>query len=142
MRSMPTTAARDEVNRPDGGGRSGGGGVSQEANAQSQREADRLNSGNLMLYAAEGDKSMNETTFVSVRQNADQTLYRRGTRWVDARMLDQAESEPERTIEFASDEYFELVDRFAREHRQSVLAAGGDIYLLRDGKRTLIKQSL
>ena len=84
---------------------------------------------------------MNETTFVSVRQNADQTLYRRGTRWVDARMLDQAESEPERTIEFASDEYFELVDRFAREHRQSVLAAGGDIYLLLDGKRTLIKQS-
>ncbi|MCC7389742.1 MAG: VWA domain-containing protein [Phycisphaerales bacterium] len=141
MRSMPTTAARDEVNRRAGGGRSGGGGVSQEANAQSQREADRLNSGNLMLYAAEGDKSMNETTFVSVRQNADQTLYRRGTRWVDAQMLDQAESEPERTIEFASDEYFELVDRFARENRQSVLAAGGDIYLLLDGKRTLIKQS-
>ena len=121
--------------------RRGGGGVSQEANARDQREAGRLNARNRLSYAAADDKSMNQTTFVSVRQNADQTLYRRGERWVDARLLDQAEAEPERTIEFASDEYFELVDRFAREHRQSVLAAAGDIYLLLDGKRTLIRQT-
>ncbi len=125
--------------------RGGGRGVSQESNAGEQRIADKLNSRNEFRYMKESAPGaldgLAETTFVSVRQNADQTLYRRGTRWVDARMLDQAESEPERTIEFASDEYFELVDRFAREHRQSVLAAGGDIYLLLDGKRTLIKQS-
>ena len=68
-------------------------------------------------------------------------LYRRGTRWVDAQLLDKADEAPERTIEFASEEYFELVDRFVRENRQSVLAVEGDLYLLLDGRRTLIRQS-
>ena len=76
-----------------------------------------------------------------MRQSADQTLYRRGSRWVDARLLEHADSEPERVIEFATDEYFDLVHRLAMESRQSVLAVEGDVYLLLDGQRTLITQT-
>ena len=137
--------AREELGRRVNE-RSGGGGVSQESNSRMQREADRVNAGNEMLFAATAGEpgakpSMAETQFVSVRQNADQTLYRRGERWVDAQLLDKADEAPERTIEFASDEYFALADRLANENRQSVLAVAGDIYLLLDGQRTLIRQT-
>lgn len=124
--------------------RAGGRGISQEYNSREQRSAEKLNTRNELRYAlqgAQGGGGVQETTFSSVRQNADQTLYRRGDRWVDAQLLAKAEEAPEQTIEFASDEYFALADRLAREHRQSVLAVEGDIYLLLDGKRTLIKQT-
>ena len=147
--NMPAAELQARMRREvgEGGGRrSGGGSVSQDANARRQLEADKLSRDNRLLYSLSagepGDpEQMQEARFVSVLQNADQTLYRRGTRWVDAQLLDQAEEEPERTIEFASDEYFELANRLAKENRQSVLAVAGDIYLLLDGKRTLIRQT-
>ncbi|VAX42001.1 hypothetical protein MNBD_PLANCTO03-2450 [hydrothermal vent metagenome] len=127
--------------------RSGGRGISQEANSRSQREAGKLNAYNSMRFSAPsggrgagGVQTMEETRFVSVRQNADQTMYRRGDRWVDAQLLDQVDAEPERVIEFASDEYFELAEQLARDGRQSVLAVTGDIYLLFEGQRVLIRQ--
>ena len=43
-------------------------------------------------------------------------------------------------IEFASDEYFEFAEQFARDGRQSVLAVTGDIYLVFEGQRVLIRQ--
>ncbi len=146
--SMPLreveAVARDEgpTRGPHGGG---GGGVSQEANAGGQRAAQKLNARNLMVVPGlargrGGAQTMEETRFVSVRQNADQTMYRRGDRWVDAQLLDQVDAEPERVIEFASDAYFELAEQLARDGRQSVLAVVADIYLLFEGQRVLIRQ--
>jgi len=139
-------AAREALRDRPADERAGAPSVSQDANIQAQRQADRMNLGNRLRYARGGGgqgggQGIDETSFVSVRQSADQTLYRRGSRWVDARLLEQAESEPERVIEFASEEYFELVDRLAKENRQSVLAVEGDVYLLLDGRRTLIRQT-
>jgi len=141
-RSVSAEQLRDRAFNERGGGRS----VSQDANAKSQREADKLNSYNQMRYAyipglAGASAGLGEASFVSVRQNADQTLYRRGDRWIDAQLLEHADEAPERTIEFASDAYFALADRLAKENRQSVLAVTGDIYLLLDGQRTLIRQT-
>ncbi|MBK7404247.1 MAG: VWA domain-containing protein [Phycisphaerales bacterium] len=144
---MPELRARmeREAGTRLGGGRAGSGAVSQEANSQAQQRSDKLNLDNRLLYAVGGgaakEAAVDETTFSSVRQSADQAYYRRGQRWVEAGLLDQAESEPERTIEFASDEYFTLVDRLAKENRQGVLAVEGDVYLMLDGKRTLVRQS-
>jgi Ca-activated chloride channel family protein len=125
--------------------RDGAGAVAQDTTVQTQRGAERLNLRNRLGYATDGggeaDDAMGEASFVSVRQAADQTFYRRGSRWIDARLLEQEESEPERVIEFASDEYFELADRLAKENRQSMLAVEGDVYLLLDGQRTLIRQA-
>ncbi|HZW09918.1 MAG TPA: VIT domain-containing protein [Phycisphaerales bacterium] len=127
--------------------RVGAGSVAQDETVQSQRDADRLNLQNAFRYSragggeADGADGLAETSFVSVRQAADQTLYRRGDRWIDARLLDEEASEPERVIAFASDEYFELARRLAEENRQSVLAVEGDVYLLLDGQRTLVRQS-
>ena len=145
---VPMPAMRERMRREveaGGGRRAGGGAVSQDANAQAQRSADKLNPGNMLLYSRDGiggkDAEMEQASFSSVRQSADQAYYRRGQRWVEAGLLEQAESEPERTIEFASDEYFALVDRLAKENRQGVLAVEGDVYLMLDGKRTLVRLS-
>jgi len=124
--------------------RSGEGAVLQELNAKVQADATSLNLRNQMLYAQGGGggaQDLGESAFVSVRQNADMTLYRRGDRWLDARLLETPDAEPEQVIEFASEEYFALATRLAGEHRQSVLAVAGDVYLLLDGKRTLVRQT-
>lgn len=124
--------------------RSGESAILQDLNAKQQADATSLNPRNQLLYAqggGRGARDLGESSFVSVRQNADMTLYRRGERWLDARLLDTPDAEPERVIEFASDEYFALATRLAGENRQSVLAVAGDVYLLLDGTRTLVRQT-
>ena len=81
------------------------------------------------------------TAFVSVRQVADRAMYRRGDRWVDAALLANEKDPPEQTIEFGGEEYFALVDRLASEGRQALLSVPGDVYLMLDGQRTLVRQT-
>lgn len=121
--------------------RAGRAGLSQELNAKQQVGAVRLNTRNRMQYAAGDTENLGLATFVSVRQNADMTLYRRGDRWLDARLLETPDAEPEVTIEFGSDEYFAMAEQLAAAGRQSVLAVAGDVYLLLDGRRTLVRQT-
>lgn len=85
------------------------------------------------------DEKMNRINVTSVCQVADRTLFKRGTRWVDARILDKEAEAPEATIEFASDAYRAIVEFLARENRQGLLALGGDVYLLHEGRRVLVK---
>ncbi len=121
--------------------RSGQSGLSQELNSKQQAGAKSLNRRNRMQYAAGSAEDFGQATFVSVRQNADMTLYRRGDRWLDARLLETPDAEPEVIIEFASDEYFALATRLAATNRQSVLAVAGDVYLILEGRRTLVRQT-
>ncbi len=46
---------------------------------------------------------------------------------------------PDETIAFATDAYFELSERLARENRQGLIAQRGDVYLLIDGRRVLVQ---
>lgn len=137
QQARDAAARREIVSR--NADRSSRSGVSQEINAKRQAEAGSLNLRNSLDYDA-GD-GLGSASFVSVRQNADMTLYRRGERWLDARLLETPDAEPEDVIEFASEAYFTLVERLAAEHRQSVLAVPGDVYLLLDGRRTLVRQA-
>lgn len=84
-------------------------------------------------------KDMQRVQVMAVCQVADQSLFRRGGRWVDGRLLGQEKEAPEQVIEFGSDEYRALVDELAAQGRQGLLAQGGDCYLLHQGRRVLVK---
>jgi len=85
------------------------------------------------------DKDMKKVEVATVQNIADQTLLRRQGRWVDSRLLEHEAEEPDETIAFATDAYFALSDRLAKENRQALMAQRGDVYLLIDGRRVLVK---
>ncbi len=85
------------------------------------------------------DEDLNYVQVTSVCQVADRTLFKRADRWVDSRILDKEAEAPDKTIAFASEEYFKLVDDLVKENRQGLLAQGGDCYLLHNGQRVLVK---
>ncbi|MFM9995681.1 MAG: VWA domain-containing protein [Phycisphaerales bacterium] len=108
--------------------------VNQELNLGAQIEIGCENKLNMWI-----DKDMNYVQVQSVCQVGDRTLFRRGTRWVDAAILDKEGEAPEATIEFASAEYFKLAEDLSKENRQGLLAQGGDVYLLVKAQRVLVK---
>jgi Ca-activated chloride channel family protein len=93
------------------------------------------------------DASMTRRQVNSVQQIADQTLFCRGTRWMDARILKEKDGEtakPDQTISFGSPEHYALACRLADEgggeggSRSALLAMRGEVLLLVDGKRVLV----
>lgn len=114
--------------------RAGRGAVSQSLN--SARYSTAKSAPTAQRYI---DADMNEVTIATVQNIADQTLLRRQGRWVDSRILEQEGEAPDETIAFASDAYFELSERLARENRQGLIAQRGDVYLLIDGRRVLVQ---
>lgn len=124
--------------------RAGSGAVAKDSNLNTQLAQKALNRSNRFMLPGdapglEGRAQSTSSQASTVKQAADRTLYQRGTRWVDAEILEHENEEAEVVVEFGTDAYFDLAQRFAREGRQSVLAVQGDLYLLLDGKRTLIK---
>jgi Ca-activated chloride channel family protein len=131
------------------GGREGRGAVNQELNATRMAAAKAAPSGGAggerMQLSGESkaqsyyDENMKKVEVHNVQQVADQTLFFRKDRWVDARILAKENEAPDQTVEFGSPEYAALVDRFVAEGRQALLANTSDTYLLLDGKRILVK---
>jgi Ca-activated chloride channel family protein len=117
------------------GDRYGMAGVNQSLNSVRLKAQSRLNLRN-SFYDAE----MNEVSISAVQQINDQAYYRRGRRWVDSRLVTEAEQPaPARVIEFGSKEFFDLAERLARENRQGSIALEGDILLMVDGESVLIE---
>jgi Ca-activated chloride channel family protein len=127
-------AAAGELAAKAAGARLGKEAVNQDVNLGYQTAATCENKLNEFL-----DADMRKVTVTSVCQVADRTLFQRGPRWVDARILDKETEAPETTVAFASDEYNRLVDELARDNRQGLLALGGDVYMLYKGQRVLVK---
>ena len=152
-RSVTTTM--DESNR----NRSGQGGVAQSLNSQNadaaqtealviQQEAEDKNyqyagakvqttgslSSNAYLRA-----DLSQVKVQSVQRSTNGTLYRKSTRWVDAQLGENADKEPELTIEFDTDAYWTLVDDLVVQGRQWILANKGEIYLVNHDQRVLVK---
>lgn len=115
-------------------GRAGAGGVRQQQNVAAQTV--QANTGEMNAYYAESGERVR---LRGVQQVADRALFRRGDRWVDGRLLEDESAPPERTVEFGTPEYAALLDRLVAENRQGLLALGGEVYLLVDGRRTLVK---
>lgn len=127
-------AARDQVESRALHLRAGAGGVAQTMNIQTQNDLARN-----QVQACWYDGDMNEIRPTGVQQANDMVAFCRGARWVDARILHMETEPPQRTVEFATPEFFEVVDQLAREGRQAMLARGGDVYLLVNNERTLVR---
>lgn len=142
-------ARRDQVLRLSQGGfestrtRSGAGGVSQELNNDASRQKDWASP--VQSYKVAGKAGEMETVEVQgCQQVGDQALFRRGTRWIDARLMARAlatgqSAEPTRTVEFGSTEYFTVCNQLATEGRQGLLAQTGEVLLLLNNENVLVK---
>jgi Ca-activated chloride channel family protein len=115
--------------------RSGLASVNQDMNLGSQRVQAQLNARNEFY-----NQNMDRVAVASVQQVADRAFYQRGGRWVDSRLINEGDgAPPPRTIEFGSVEYRELVDRLTKENRVGTIAMRGDVMMVVDGERVLVK---
>jgi Ca-activated chloride channel family protein len=115
--------------------RTGIGGVTQAMNSSAQLVQSGANRSNNFLA-----QNMQRVEITNVQQITDRTFFRRNNRWVDASALPrEKEVKPDRTIEFGTDEFYQLVDRLVAEGRQGILALSGEMLLLIDGKTVLVK---
>jgi len=115
--------------------RTGMGGVSQAMNTSAQQVQSNANRSNFYLT-----QNMQRVEITNVQQITDRTFFRRNSRWVDAGALGrEKDPKPDRTIEFGTDEFYQLVDRLVAEGRQGILALSGEMLLLIDGQTVLVK---
>lgn len=129
-------------------GRSGTGGVNQEANLQRLMPM-AVPSGGGGGYAASPapadakqayfDADMKKVEVHTIQQNADMALYFRNSRWVDSRLIEKDQEKPDVTIELGTPEYSKLVDELVAMGRQSILANKGELYILHQNQRVLVK---
>jgi Ca-activated chloride channel family protein len=112
--------------------RSGWGSVNQSFNNNFQRGQiadNRLNK----FY----DSTLNVVEITTVQQVNDRAFYKRGNRWVDSALLDDANPAGPRVVEVGSDAFRRLFERLAAENRQGVVALKGEI-LLRVGDENIL----
>ncbi len=115
--------------------RSGQGSVNQELNNSLQRNQMWCNTGN-----AYWNENMQQSSIVTVQQCNTRSLYRRGDRWISNELVaEEGAIEPDRTVEFGSDEFLQLLWQMVAANRNSEMALEGDILLTVDDETILIK---
>jgi Ca-activated chloride channel family protein len=122
------------------GGRTGAAGVSQQVDVAAKSAAANAPAATGGLYYMAGDDGKEKAVrATNIQQVADRTFFNRSNRWVDSQILDKEGEAPDRTVEFGTEAYFRLAADLAKEDRQSVLAQGGDVYLLVGRERVLVR---
>jgi Ca-activated chloride channel family protein len=115
--------------------RSGLSSVNQDLNNQDMKAFMCVNPRNEFY-----DASMNKVATAAVQQVCDLAFYKRGGRWVDSRLVSsEGQAVPARVVTFGSQEFRELAAKLAGEGRQGSIALKGDILMLIDGQRVLVK---
>ncbi len=106
--------------------RTGTGAINQDVNLRLSRLGGRLNRRNAFY-----DERLFRREFAGVQQIHDLTFYRRGSTWIDARLLDRPRDLTQATeVRFGTDSHRALVDRLAADGRPGLLALGDDVLLL------------
>jgi len=128
--------------------RSGVHGLSQDANIrflQNQNFPNNPNvnfTGNLTPALAPGEVTFEEVSYATVQQMGDRALFRRGNRWIDARLVEEGASfEPDEVIDFGSEAHAALLRRFAGEGLQGVLSLHGEVLVDVDGRAVLVRNA-
>lgn len=119
--------------------RAGAGAVAQDMNLERMRDAPAAPSTSVYYFVdSAGRQQRNEV--LDVQMIADQALFRRDGRWVQASAAAKRQQRaPDVTVAFGTDAYFGLADRLQREGRLAMLAQDGDIELELDGKVYLVQ---
>ncbi len=117
--------------------RSGLSSVNQSVNSQDLYEQKSLNPRNEYW-----DANMNRVSVTGVQQVNDRAFYRRGSSWVDSRLVSESgQASPARTVEFGSAEFMELARELAREGRQGAMTLEGEVLIEVGGKTVLIRNA-
>ena len=82
---------------------------------------------------------MNRVSISTVQQVNDRAFYKRGNRWVDSSLVDQATAMPKKIVEVGSEEFRQLAGRLAEQSRAGCAALNGEILLNVDGEMVLIR---
>lgn len=130
-------ATRETLLRRAVESRTGSGGVSQQANIQNLADAAAPAASKAVAWKDADMQTVNVDEKLLYCNG--QTLYRRQNRWVDALLLAKETEKPDREVEFGTDAYFKLADALAAEGRQNLLAQEGEILVLCQGERVLVK---
>ena len=85
------------------------------------------------------DENLKEVQITTVQNVADRTFFQRKNKWVDSALLAQEDDKPDRTVEFGTPEYMQLVQDLAKDNRQVALALGGDVLIQVGKERVLVK---
>ena len=143
--------------------RSGKEAVGQSLNYKAQAEQKVLNASNSMVFmeaptglknarmggnnapglasrsAQELPEGVTNVSFESVRQVNDRAFFKRDGRWVDSRILNQADDvRPSKTFAFGSEEYYALALKLAQQGRAGSISLKGDILMEVDGEVVLV----
>ncbi len=114
--------------------RTGVGAWNQELNSGQMRGQSSLNLSNRYV-----NQSGQWVTTTTVQQCSGNALYNRGGRWIEAKLVEKTKIEPDRTVEFGSEEFLSLVWKMVSLGRQDELAVEGEILITVEGKTTLVR---
>lgn len=129
----PSAAASENLRRSMEE-RGGAGGVQQQMDMEAKSYS-LLAFSNRVWVA----RDMSTGTTGAMQNIADKTFYYRNNRWVDAGALDKEAEAPDEEVAFGSERYFEVLDELRAENRQGALAQEGDVLLVHNNRRLLIK---
>jgi Ca-activated chloride channel family protein len=115
--------------------RSGFDGVAQSSNSMARKSQSTLNARNEFY-----DERMERVEIANVQQINDRAYYYKSNRWIDSSLVEkESQIKPDRTIEFGTEEFFELAMKLASQNRQASIALRGDILLMVDGETVLVR---
>jgi len=127
--------ANSNINEWAVGKRSGSHAISMQNNYSNQRAQTVLNGRNDFY-----DEEMNVIEFATVQQVADLAFFKRGSRWIDSRVVDRkGEIKPDEEVDFGSVRFYEIFQKLVSNHRQGVLSLGGAALFEMDGKVIRVK---
>ena len=85
------------------------------------------------------DAQMNAVEISTVQQINDRAFYKKGNRWIDSALVDDANPARPRVVEFGSDEFRRLAERLAADNRQGAITLKGEILLRVGGENVLVR---
>lgn len=134
-REMVRSAAAENFKERAVDTRSGMASVNQQLNANAHKGTAAISKSNVYY-----DANMQRVEITTVQQIQDRTFFKKKKRWVDARVVETADADrPDQIVDVGSREFDQLVDRLVTEGRQGVLALSGEIMLVVDGKKVLLR---
>jgi Ca-activated chloride channel family protein len=113
--------------------RSGVAAMNQAWNINAQKAQTALNPRNVYF-----DGALNPVAVATVQQVCDRAFFKRGPRWIDARLIEAGTFEPERRVRRGSPAHEALLGRLLERGQNALLSLRGEILLQIDGERILV----